>query len=290
MEITNIPIKEIFSDGDFNCRGPIVPFDVIELMNSIKANGLQQPIVVQPYGAEHSKYKYRIVMGHRRHKACELASMETIPCIIRLNLDRTQALTMNLIENLERKNLTLMQEARSIAKFVTINLPMQEIGKLIGKPYGWIQIRVMALKLPVEVQAEIDAGFVKTEDIRDLYFMPDKSKMFDIVKEIKDRKLRGEKGRLKFREKKTRVLDPFHRGPQTIQSIVKMMEVMRESIGNGLHTRALAWSAGEIATLELYDDIEAMAKEQGKTFVRPSNNGTSSPTSPLKCESATACV
>lgn len=273
MKITNIPIPEIFSDGDFNCRGPIIPFDVIELMNSIKDVGLQQPIVIQPYSPENSPYKYRIISGHRRHKACELAGLKTIPCIIREGITRNQALTMNLIENLERKNLTLMQEARAIEKFVTVNLPMQEIGKMIGKPYGWVQIRTMALKLPVEIQAEIDAGFILTEDIRDLYFMKGgKEAQFAVVREIKDRKLRGDKSRLHFRERKRRVLNPFERRPQTINQMMIMMKAIQESIGNGLYTRCLAWAAGEISTNDLCEDIEAAAKEQGVIFKRPTND------------------
>src|SRR6185436_17782459 len=127
MEIVQIPIKEIFSDSEFNCRGHIIPFDVMELANSIRANGLQQPVVVEPYNQ--GVYKYRIVMGHRRTMACHMVPLETVPCIVKKDLSRIQALTMNLVENLDRKDLTVMQEARAISKFVTLNMTIREIAK-----------------------------------------------------------------------------------------------------------------------------------------------------------------
>ena len=85
LPTTDVPVKEIFGDPSFNCRGHISSHDVRELIKSVEVNGLQQPIVIQPYDL-HPPHKYRVVMGHRRLRAFEALKRETIPAIIRTDL------------------------------------------------------------------------------------------------------------------------------------------------------------------------------------------------------------
>lgn len=261
----DLPVGEIFADPEFNCRGPIAPFDVIELVTSIEKNGLQQPIVVQPFTS--GKYKWRVVMGHRRHKAHQILKKETIPCIVRPDLDETQARTMNLIENLERKDLTIMQEARAIAKF--INIGQDEIAKMIGKSRGWVQVRITALKLPEQIQAEIDAGFVSQEQIKDLYSIPSLDGKYEAVRILKEAKLRGDNRRIRLRPpRKKNMTERKERNPA---EIFEMQDLIRESIGNCFGTRCLAWAAGEISSMELLKDLQKIAEEKGKIFVIPTS-------------------
>src|SRR5215831_9926890 len=95
-----LPTVEIFADENFNCRGTIAPFDVIDLAKSIEKNGLLQPIVVQPY-VNHPPHKYRIIVGHRRHRAYEVQGWKEIPAIIKEGLTDVQLRILNLQENLE---------------------------------------------------------------------------------------------------------------------------------------------------------------------------------------------
>ena len=79
--IYDIPLAEIFSDDEFNCRGQIAPLDVLDLAKSIQQVGLQQPIIAQPWSEIHGKH-WRIVSGHRRYKACLVASLKSIKAIV----------------------------------------------------------------------------------------------------------------------------------------------------------------------------------------------------------------
>lgn len=265
--MAEILISDILADPDFNCRGAIAPIDVTELMESISKNGLLQGIVVQPI--EDPKFKYKVILGHRRLKACQLLKWSYIPATVKEGLDEKTARALNLIENLAREDLTVMQEARALEKFLRAGVTMQEVGKLINKSYGWIQVRFTALKLPVEIQAEIDAGFINQEQIKELYAIGNKEAMFEAVKSVKDARLRGDTSRIKLRAPKAKAPDLFSKRPRSIQEILKMQTIIQDSLGNNLTTRFAAWAMGEITAKEFYVDITEYANNHGKTFTPP---------------------
>src|SRR3990172_2037191 len=93
--IQDVPIKKIFSDPLFNCRGAIAPIDVVELARDIERNGLLQPIVVIPYlntASNYKVYEFKVILGHRRLKAHEVLKLETIKCIVKTEVDENKAL------------------------------------------------------------------------------------------------------------------------------------------------------------------------------------------------------
>lgn len=280
MNVEMLDIRKIFSDPDFNCRGPIAPFDVIELSKSIEQNELQQPVVVQPLTPKDyvdlklspNMYTWRLVMGHRRHRAFEilaarLEKYKVIPAIIRPDLTPIQARTMNLIENLERKDLTVMQEARAIEKFLIAGCTQDDVAKMIGKSRGWVQVRYTALKLPSEIQAEIDAGFISHEQIKDLYSIPSKSGQIEAVKMIKESKIRGDKRAIKVKPVKKR--NPTERKLRNQTEMFEMQDAIREAVGNNLATRVLGWAAGLVTDAEVFKDIQAYADEKGIPYHMP---------------------
>lgn len=284
-----LPVERIFSDPDFNCRGPIAPFDVIELSRSIEANGLQQPVVVQPISPEEyarlglppGRYDWRLVMGHRRHKAFEIlqtrdARFKLIPAVVRKDLSAVQARTMNLIENLERRDLTVMQEARALEKFHTAGVPQDEVAKLIGKSRGWVQVRFTALRLPKEIQAEIDAGFISQEQIKDIYSIPSMEAKFEAVREIKEAKLRGDKRALKVKDP-TRKRNPWERKVRNQTEIFEMQDRIREAVGNGFPTRLLGWCAGLVTDIEVFQDLRTYAAALGVTYHIPTEFTAAAP-------------
>lgn len=262
LKVQPLPVSEIFADPDFNCRGEITRFSVIELMRSIEANGLQQPIVVQP--CDRGQYKYRVVMGHRRFSAFQIMGRATIPAVVRADLSDLQARTLNLIENLERKQLTIMQEARAIQKFLVAGVTQDEVARLINQSRGWVQTRFTALKLPAEIQAEIDAGFITTTQIRQIYGLPSKELQFEAVREIKDSKLRGEKRAIVVKPAKRRTGN--ERKLRNVSEVFEMQSRIQELVGNNIGTRCLAWAAGEISDRELWEDIVKLATESGISY------------------------
>ena len=118
-----------------------------ELSASIKEHGVIQPIIVRKLGD-----KYEIIAGERRYKASVLAGMTKIPAIIR-NLDDKEASKVALLENLQRKDLTPIEEARTYQKILELDsMTQEELGRTMGKSQGAIANKMRLLSLPDEVQ------------------------------------------------------------------------------------------------------------------------------------------
>ena len=118
-----------------------------ELAESIKAHGVIQPIIVRKLGD-----KYEIIAGERRYKASVLAGLTKIPAIIR-NLDDKEASKVALLENLQRKDLTPIEEARTYQKILELDsITQEELGRTMGKSQGAIANKMRLLSLPDEVQ------------------------------------------------------------------------------------------------------------------------------------------
>jgi len=264
IEILNM--DEIFADEHFNCRGKIVPIDVLDLVRDIEKNGLQNPIMVQPYeDKNHPNKKYRIVAGYRRFTAFTVLKKKQISCIVRSGLTELDARRLNLQENLIRKQLNIMQEAQGLKPFHEAGWTEQEVAEQFQQSRGWVQVRYMLLKLHPDIQKDAAAGLLTQENIRQVFSMPE-TQRFDAVKEIKERKERGEK-RVLLKKQKQR--DPLKRKQPTKDEIEEMIEKIGKVIGMGLHTRLLAWTAGNISDLELMRDLKEYCDENGVEFEVP---------------------
>ena len=144
---------------------PRIDFDeaaLQELADSIKAQGVMQPIVVRSIGAD----RYEIVAGERRWRASQLAALDTIPAIVRDISDET-AIAMALIENIQRENLNPLEEARALKRLQTeFDLSQQEVATAVGKSRPVIAnlLRLLSLEREVSEMLEhgrIDAGHGK---------------------------------------------------------------------------------------------------------------------------------
>jgi ParB/RepB/Spo0J family partition protein len=264
--VQEIPVDEIFSDPEFNCRGEkIIPFDVQSLAENIEINGLTQPIVIQPW--KQDKYKWRIVVGHRRHQAFKNLKRGTIPAIIRDDLDENAARVLNLTENIERKDLNIYQEARAIETFFLQGLTFQEIAEMLGVSAGWVQIRATVLKLPYEIQREIAAGYINQTQIKDIYSLGNRDKMFSAVRNLKDRKLNNEKKIVI--DKPQKKIKPDKMKVQQPADMFRMQDYLMDLLGPSLATRILAWAGASISTQSLLESVADECAKQKVTYKPP---------------------
>lgn len=265
--IEYIPLSEIFSDDVFNCRGPIIPFSVIELAKSIAEVGLAQPIMVQPFDkCPVPGQKYRIVLGHRRYLAHKVNKAEKIKCLVRTGLTEEQAFTLNYIENVGREDLNILQEAKGLERYKLWGYTQNETADKIKKSKGWVQVRFTLLELPSEIQQEAAAGIVGTENIKQLGGLT-RDEQFEAVRNIKDARLRGERLRLKPKEK--RKVNPYERKVRRPDQIQDMMTLIYDGVGGNLATRALAWASGNISDVEFLRDVKKHADDIGKPWSIP---------------------
>ena len=268
LHTEDVALSDIHNDVEFNCRGDINPGDVIDLARSMKEQGLQNPVTLQLYSPEEQQrfgYKYRLVSGYRRHMAARVLEWPTIPAIIRTDLSTIDARLFNLTENLQRKNLNILQEARALKNLKAEGLTQDEVASKLNQSRGWVQVRFMLLELPDPIQQEAAAGLLSQQQVRDLYTLPTNDMRYDAVKRIKDARSRGEKVP-KAQVKKSSILAKKHRERS---EIFAMMEHIQEYVGNNFGTRCLAWCAGEIADVDLFHDVQRLAIEAGRNYEIP---------------------
>ena len=141
-KLIEIPLDKIIRDEE-QPRKNFNQESLQALADSIKANGVLQPIVVTA-----TEDKYQIVAGERRWRAAKLAKLDTIPAIVR-TLDAQNRLELSVIENAQREDLNAIELATAYAKLKSqFNLTLQEIGERIGKSESSVTNTMRLLNLP----------------------------------------------------------------------------------------------------------------------------------------------
>ncbi|RZF95027.1 ParB/RepB/Spo0J family partition protein [Pseudoalteromonas sp. CO302Y] len=120
---------EFLQSGKYQPRKDMSEEALEELASSIRAQGIIQPIVVRPLGAN----KYEIIAGERRWRAAQLAKLDTVPCIIK-DVPDEAAVAIALIENIQREDLNAMEEAIALNRLLNeFELTHQQVAEAVGK-------------------------------------------------------------------------------------------------------------------------------------------------------------
>lgn len=145
--------------GKYQPRTNMDPVALAELAESIKAQGVMQPILVRPISAD----QYEIIAGERRWRAAQLAGLAEVPALIRKVADES-ALAMSLIENIQRENLNPLEEAMGIQRLINeFGMTHQTAGEALGNSRSTISnlLRLLNLSVPVQelmMQGKIEMG------------------------------------------------------------------------------------------------------------------------------------
>ena len=141
-----------------------------ELAESIKANGVVQPVVVRPA----TEGKYLLILGERRCRASKLAGKTTIPAIVRKVSDQ-QAAEMTVVENLQRQDLNCMEQAAAFAKLSRdFGLTQEQIGQRVGVSRESVSNYMRLLKLPGTVMQYLQEGQLGFSEARVLLTLLDR--------------------------------------------------------------------------------------------------------------------
>ena len=174
---------DLIKPNRFQPRSVFDDDKIMELAQSIRENGLIQPIVVRVDGD-----KYEIIAGERRYRASILAGLVEVDVIIKEVEDRDLS-QMALVENIQREDLTSIEEARAYFELINkFNLTQTHVAKQMGKSQSTIANKLRLLNLDVKVQDAIANREISERHARALLAI-DKDKQVDMLSNIVERKL-----------------------------------------------------------------------------------------------------
>ena len=165
-KIVQVSVEDILPNR-FQPRLAFDEKELTELSNSILKYGVIQPIVLRKIGS-----KYEIIAGERRYKATVMAGLKTIPAIINNTDDNTSA-EIALLENLQRKNLTVIEEAQSFKKLMDRGFTQEEIASKLGVSQSSIANKLRLLNLPKRVQDALLFNKISERHARSLLSITD---------------------------------------------------------------------------------------------------------------------
>lgn len=160
-ELRNLTVTQL-QPGKYQPRTRMDETSLRELADSIKSQGLMQPILVRAVGAE----RYEIIAGERRWRAAQLAGMSTVPVVVKVVPDEA-ALAMALIENIQREDLNPMEEATGIQRLIDeFNMTHQAAAEAVGRSRSAVSnlLRLLNLAKPVQamvLEQQLDMGHAR---------------------------------------------------------------------------------------------------------------------------------
>lgn len=150
-----------------------------ELADSIQEHGILQPIAVRKKGR-----KYEIVAGERRYRATQLAGLEVIPAIIK-ELSDAQMMELAILENLQREDLTVIEEAEAYQSLMeNLHLTQEELSKRLGKSRPHIANHVRLLALPEDVREFMNDGTLSMGQGRALLGLKNKRRISEVANKV----------------------------------------------------------------------------------------------------------
>lgn len=249
--ISMLDLKDIEPDPN----QPRKQFDensIQELANSIKEKGLLQPIIVRKVGD-----RYLIIAGERRYRACKLLGMEKIPCVVKAVDDAKDILEIQIIENMQREDISQIERARALQEYLSLelNIPKEDVLKtmadflfgkaegeagekinnacaILGKSPRTIYRWLLLLGLPEDVQKRIDDpnSTITAKHIEVLSSIKDESVLRQVANAIEQQNLSSSETRelVKELEKKK------GKQPQTtmIQPILNSVKKLSKKISS----------------------------------------------------------
>ncbi len=218
VETNKIPIKDL-SRNKFQPRKNFNKESLEELTNSIREQGVIQPILVRPDKTNDGKYE--IIAGERRWLASQNAGLHEIPVVI-LDVDDNKSLEFAIVENVQRQDLNPIEEAKSYQRLINdFNYNQEKLSKFIGKSRSYIANSLRLLGLPEEVLAMLVSGSLSAGHARTLIGLNNAS---EIGKKIIKRKLSVRQSEVLARQFKDKKFKLVHKKDSNILDLQKDLE------------------------------------------------------------------
>jgi ParB family chromosome partitioning protein len=162
---SSLPVTQL-QPGKYQPRTRMDEGALNELAQSIKTQGVMQPVLVRPVGEADGAIRYEIIAGERRFRAAQLAGLESIPVLVR-DVDDQAAAAMALIENIQREDLNPLEEAQGIQRLISdFHFTHEQAANAVGRSRSAVSnlLRLMNLAQPVQTMlmaGDIDMGHAR---------------------------------------------------------------------------------------------------------------------------------
>lgn len=182
--LQKIPV-ELLQRGEYQPRVDMRQDTLENLANSIKAQGVVQPIVARPLKKKNGKaQRYEIIAGERRWRAAQMAGLADIPAVIR-DVGDDAAIATALIENIQRENLNPLEEARALERLIReFNLTHQEGADAVGRSRAAVSNLLRLLDLSDKVKPMLESRQLEMGHARALLSISDKTQQFDAARQV----------------------------------------------------------------------------------------------------------
>jgi ParB family chromosome partitioning protein len=180
-ELARLPL-DLLQRGRYQPRVDMRPETLQELADSIKAQGVVQPIVVRPVGVPGlgESQRYEIIAGERRWRAAQMAGLTGIPAVIRRIPDEA-AIAVALIENIQRENLNPLEEARALERLINeFELTHQQAAEAVGRSRAGVSNLLRLLELAPEVSERVEKREIEMGHARALLALANRKQQIEV--------------------------------------------------------------------------------------------------------------
>ena len=181
-QLTHVPV-DLLEKGRYQPRQDMREETLSELADSIRAQGVVQPIVVRPVGTPTATtpQRYEIIAGERRWRAAQMAGLADIPAVVR-RVDDETAVAMSLIENIQRENLNPLEEAVALSRLITeFELTHQQAAEAVGRSRVAVSNLLRLLELPDEVKTLVEKRQLEMGHARALLGLTNRRQLSEVA-------------------------------------------------------------------------------------------------------------
>lgn len=253
-ELRNLPV-EWLTRGKYQPRRDMTEEGLDELADSIRSQGVIQPIVVRPIASE----RYEIIAGERRWRAAQRAGLKEVPCVIR-DIPDEAAIAMALVENIQREDLNVVEEAMALQRLMDeFGLTHQQVAEAVGKSRTTVTNLLRLLNLAPEVRTMLERGDLDMGHARALLTLPE-AKQITVARQVVDKGLTvRETERLVKKTLQGKSTNKTNAQPDA--DVARLSQQLSEQLGTPVQIRMKTKNKGEVviryANLEVLEGLLA---------------------------------
>ncbi len=223
--LRDLPV-EFLQRGKYQPRRDMHPEALQELSESIRSQGIMQPIVVRPLGED----RYEIIAGERRWRAAQMAGLDTVPSLIR-DVPDEAAIAMALIENIQREDLNPIEEAQALSRLQQeFELTQQEVADAVGKSRAGVANLMRLLSLEPDVRLLLERGDIEMGHARTLLGLSG-GKQVEAARTVAGKGLTVRQTEVLVRRMLQEAASPASDGNKPDADILRLQERVAEQVG-----------------------------------------------------------